>query len=76
MFVLPHPNTKVIITPGNVILIHTSCTGDDGQWILGRTVHEWQTFRFIPQSLICSHEDVHETVGRIEDVLEFAVGVR
>ena len=40
------------------------------------SVHEWQIFCFIPQSLICSHEDVHKTVGRIEDVLEFAVGVR
>ena len=40
------------------------------------SVHKWQVFRFIPQSLIFSHEDVHETVGRIEDVLELAVGVR
>ena len=30
----------------------------------------------IPQSLICSHEGVHETVGRVVDMLEFAVGVR
>ena len=32
--------------------------------------------RRIPQSLRCSHEDVHETVGWIVDMLEFAVGVR
>ena len=40
------------------------------------SVHEWQILRCVPQSLICSHEDVHETVGRIVDMLEFAVGVR
>ena len=28
------------------------------------------------QSLICLREDIHETVGRIEDVLESAVGIR
>ena len=31
--------------------------------------------RLIPQSLICPHEDIHETIG-IEDVLESAAGVR
>ena len=40
------------------------------------SVHEWQVLHCIPQSLVCLHEDIHETVGRIEDVLEFAVGVR
>ena len=39
-------------------------------------VHEWQVLRFIPQFLIRLHEGIHETVGRIVDVLEFAVGVR
>ena len=66
------------------ILIQSSCTGDDGQWILGRTkshrilhsVHKSQILCFIPPSLICLHEDIHETFGRIEDVLESAVGIR
>ena len=40
------------------------------------SVHEWQVLRFIPQSLVCFHEDIPETVGRIVDLLEFAVGVR
>ena len=29
-----------------------------------------------PQSLVCLHEDIHETVGWIVDLFEFAVGVR
>ena len=32
--------------------------------------------RFIPQSLIFLHQDIHEMFGRIEDVLESAVGIR
>ena len=68
------------------ILIHTSCTGDDGQWVLGCTKSPLHTpfcprvanlsFHSTGSDMLRSHEDVHETVGRIEDVLEFAVGVR
>ena len=62
-------------------LIQSSCIGDEGRWILGclkSPLHTplWQILRFIPQSLICLHEDIHETVGRIEDVLDSAVDIR
>ena len=40
------------------------------------SVYEWQILRRVPQSLIRYHEDAHETVGWIVDMLEFAVGVR